>query len=324
MGIGRLWSYVCRDGPSGFGACSTAEQVTAGIDASNLTAIVTGATSGIGRETARVLALRGATVIIPTRNRESGLKVKDSILEQVPNAKLDVMEIDLGSLSSVRSFVTTFLDSNYPLNLLINNAAIMACPFQLSKDGIELQFATNHIGHFLLTNLLLDKMKATAKESGIEGRVVNVGSLSHRRTYSSGIRFDKINSPSGYAPYASYGQSKLANILHAKELGRRLQEEGMNVTANSLHPGVIPTNITRYIKPIGTFLSLLQVFLKDVQQGAATTCYVALHPKVKGVSGKYFSDCNESHPTPYGADADLAKKLWEFSEEMVKTKLGSQ
>ncbi|XP_049933041.1 short-chain dehydrogenase TIC 32, chloroplastic-like isoform X2 [Nymphaea colorata] len=141
-----LRNWVCKKGPSGFGACSTAEQVTEGIDAFNITAIVTGATSGIGMETARVLALRGATVIIPARSKESGEKVKEKIVEQVADAKIEVMELDLSSLASVRSFAAAFLSSNKPLNLLINNAGIFGCPFQLSEDGIELQFATNHIG----------------------------------------------------------------------------------------------------------------------------------------------------------------------------------
>ncbi|XP_031473615.1 short-chain dehydrogenase TIC 32, chloroplastic-like [Nymphaea colorata] len=320
----RLWSWVCRKGPSGFGACSTAEEVTEGIDASNITAIVTGATSGIGMETARVLALRGATVIIPARSKESGEKAKEKIVEEVADAKIEVMELDLGSLASVRSFAAAFLSSNRPLNLLINNAGIYGVPFQLSRDGIELQFATNHIGHFLLTNLLLEKMKATARESGIEGRIVIVASKVHSITYKSGIRFEKINNRLGYGPFYAYGESKLANILHAKELARRLQEEGAQVTVNSLHPGVIRTNIMRTTKYLAVGASMVSFFMKNAQQGAATTCYLALHPNTKGVSGKYFSDCNEDKPTAFGRDADLAKKLWEFSEKMISTKLPQQ
>ncbi|KAF3774454.1 Short-chain dehydrogenase [Nymphaea thermarum] len=316
-----LRSWVCRKGPSGFGACSTAEQVTEGIDAFNITAIVTGATSGIGMETARVLALRGATVIIPARSKESGEQAKEKIVEKVADAKIEVMELDLSSLASVRSFAAAFLSSNKPLNLLINNAGIFGCPFQLSEDGIELQFATNHIGkhvnvgHFLLTNLLLDKMKATTRESGIEGRIVIVASQTHSRAYKFGVQFEDINNPSRYGRFEAYGQSKLANILHAKELARRLQasrliDEGAKVTANSLHPGNIPTNIIRYyIKKLDQNFKCVKNF-----QGAATTCYLALHPNVKGVTGKYFSDCNEDQPTAFGSDTDLAKKLWEKGE----------
>ncbi|XP_049933024.1 short-chain dehydrogenase TIC 32, chloroplastic-like isoform X6 [Nymphaea colorata] len=321
----RLWSWVCRKKSSGFGACSTAEEVTEGIDASNITTIVTGATSGIGMETARVLALRGATVIIAARSKVRGEKAKVKIAEEVADAKIEVMELDLSSLASVRSFAAAFLSSNKPLHLLINNAGIFGYPFQLSADGIELQFASNHIGHFLLTNLLLEKMKATALESGIEGRIVIVSSAGHSMTYKSGIRFKNINNPSGHVRFKAYGQSKLANILHAKELARCLQEEGVKVTANSLHPGAIPTNIAQYyiknIAPLAPLIFILRPFLKTVQQGAATTCYLALHPNMEGVSGKYFSDCNEDQPSAYGRDADLAKGLWEFSEEMTSTKL---
>ncbi|XP_010930756.1 short-chain dehydrogenase TIC 32, chloroplastic-like [Elaeis guineensis] len=243
-----LWNWPWKAGsPSGFSSSSTAEEVTEGIDASHLTAIVTGATNGIGKETARVLALRGAKVIIPSRTMESGMKVKESLLEQNPDAKLQVMEMDLSSLSSVDAFARSFNSSNKHLNILINNAGIMACPFQLSRDGIELQFATNHLGHFLLTNLLLKKMKATAKETGIQGKIINVSSLAHRRSDGAWFDLDKINDKSRYKPVAAYSRSKLANILHANELSRRLQEEGSNVMANSLHPGMIITNIARYL-----------------------------------------------------------------------------
>uniref|UniRef100_A0A1D1XR86 Short-chain dehydrogenase TIC 32, chloroplastic n=1 Tax=Anthurium amnicola TaxID=1678845 RepID=A0A1D1XR86_9ARAE len=191
-----LSSWIWGPGPSGFGSSSTAEQVTDGIDASQLTAIVTGATSGIGKETARVLALRGAKVIIPARTLEAGAAVKQSLLDGQPDAKIDVMQMDLGSLSSVESFARSFNSSNQPLNLLINNAGIMGCPFQLSRDGVELHFATNHLGHFLLTNLLLDKMKATAKETGIQGRIVNVSSSDHQMSDASWLDLDTINDES--------------------------------------------------------------------------------------------------------------------------------
>ncbi|XP_049933025.1 short-chain dehydrogenase TIC 32, chloroplastic-like isoform X7 [Nymphaea colorata] len=320
-----LWSFFSRKGESGFGCRSSAEQVTDGIDASNITAVITGATSGIGMETARVLALRGATVIIAAISQELGEEAKEKIVEQVADAKIEVMELDLSSLASVRSFSAAFLSSNKPLNLLINNAGIFGCPFQLSEDGVELQFAINYIGHFLLTNLLMEKMKATAQKSGIEGRIVIVASAGHSRTYKSGIRFEKINDPSGYGRFEAYGQSKLAAILHARELARRLQAKGAKVTANSLHPGAIPTNIAQYyiknMAPLAPLIFISSPFLKTVQQGAATTCYLALHPNMEGVSGKYFSDCNEDQPSAYGRDADLAKGLWEFSEEMTSTKL---
>ncbi|XP_020079885.1 short-chain dehydrogenase TIC 32, chloroplastic-like [Ananas comosus] len=312
-----MWPFS-RKGPSGFSWYSTAEEVTEGIDGSGLTAIVTGASSGIGTETARVLAKRGVHVVMAVRNVTSGNNVKEEILKEIPSAKLDVMELDLTSKASVRKFASEFKSQNLPLNVLINNAGVMATPFSLSQDGIELQFATNHIGHFLLTNLLLENLKNTARESEVEGRIVNVSSEGHRFSYGEGIRFDKINDPSSYSSLGAYGQSKLANILHANELSRRFKEEGVEITANSLHPGSIITNLLRY----HSFLDFLhrtagKLVLKNAQQGAATTCYVALHSQVKGVTGKYFSDSNLYEPSAKAKDADLAKKLWDFSMDLI-------
>ncbi|PRQ60130.1 putative very-long-chain 3-oxoacyl-CoA reductase [Rosa chinensis] len=313
-----MW-FFRRKGPSGFSSSSTAEEVTQGIDATGLTAIVTGASSGIGTETTRVLALRGAHVIMGVRNMAAGKDVKDAIVKEIPTAKIDAMELDLSSLSSVRKFASDFKSAGRPLNILINNAGIMATPFLLSKDKIELQFATNHIGHFLLTNLLLDTMKKTARSSSKEGRIVNVSSEAHRFAYREGIRFDRINDPSGYSSWPAYGQSKLANILHAKELSKQIKEDGANITANALHPGAILTNLFRHNIFINGLVNVLgRVVLKNVQQGAATTCYVALHPQAKGVSGEYFSDSNISKPRPQAEDELLAKKLWDFSKDLTK------
>ncbi|GMP85421.1 hypothetical protein CsSME_00038580 [Camellia sinensis var. sinensis] len=221
MGIFSLVTGM--PGPSGFGSASTAEQVSDGIDATNLTAIVTGGASGIGLETARVLALRNAHVIIAARNMEAANEAKQLILKDNENARVDVLKLDLCSMKSIRAFANNFNALNLPLNILINNAGVMFCPYQLSEDGIEMQFATNHLGHFLLTNLLLDKMKDTARATGIEGRIVNLSSIAHLHTYEKGIQFDKINDQASYSDKKAYGQSKLANILHANELSRRLQ-----------------------------------------------------------------------------------------------------
>ncbi|CAI9092262.1 OLC1v1027456C2 [Oldenlandia corymbosa var. corymbosa] len=218
-----MWWFRSRKGPSGFSATSTAEEVTQGIDGSGLTAIITGATSGIGAETARVLALRGIHVVMGVRNMAAGKEVQESIRKQIPNAKVDALELDLSSIASVAAFASNFKGLGLPLNLLINNAGIMATPFVLSKDNIELQFATNHIGHFLLTNLMLETMKSTVRETGKEGRVVNVSSRRHKFSYPEGIRFEKINDKSGYNCLSAYGQSKLANVLHANELARHLK-----------------------------------------------------------------------------------------------------
>ncbi|KAE9621048.1 putative very-long-chain 3-oxoacyl-CoA reductase [Lupinus albus] len=217
------WMWFRRKGDSGFSASSTAEEVTHGIDATSLTAIVTGGTSGIGAETARVLALRGVHVVMGIRNMEAGREVKEAILRDNSIAKIDMMELDLSSMESVRKFAFQFNSCGLPLNILVNNAGIMATPFKLSIDSIELQFATNHIGHFLLTNLLLETMKRTAIEQRKEGRIINVSSRRHQLSYPEGIRFDKINDKSGYNSLSAYGQSKLGNVLHANELARRLK-----------------------------------------------------------------------------------------------------
>uniref|UniRef100_A0A7N0U5J9 Short-chain dehydrogenase/reductase n=2 Tax=Kalanchoe fedtschenkoi TaxID=63787 RepID=A0A7N0U5J9_KALFE len=310
-------------GASGFSANSTAEEVTDGIDATGLAAVVTGGASGIGAETARVLALRGAHVIIGDKNLAAGLQTRESILKQIPSAKVDVKELDLSSMVSVRNFAKQFISTGLPVNLLINNAGVMGVPYKLSVDNIELHFATNHVGHFLLTDLFLDTMKKTAQESKIQGRIVNVGSMAHFTTYPEGIRFDKINEEASYRPFSAYCVSKLASILHANELSRRLKDEGADVTANSLHPGFVytkivdhypfmETTIMRFVKMISAF------FIKDIHQGAATTCYAALHPQVRGVSGKYFSDCNLSEPWAQATDMDLAKKLWDFTSNLIK------
>ncbi|CAN0841241.1 Short-chain dehydrogenase TIC 32, chloroplastic [Linum grandiflorum] len=312
-----MWIFGWK-GASGFSGSSTAEQVTDGIDATGLTAIVTGASSGIGKETSRVLALRGAHVVMAVRNVDAGKSVKEEILKEIPTAKVDIMNLDLSSMASVKKFASEYVSSGLPLNLLINNAGIMMCPYMLSTDSIEMQFATNYIGHFLLTHLLLDTMKTTARDSNLEGRIVNLSSEAHRFPYKEGVRFDKINNEAEYNNMRAYGQSKLANILHANELTRRFKEEGVNITANSLHPGVIATNLLRHTGVFNTITNAFGKFvMKNVQQGAATTCYVALHPQVKGVSGEYFSDSNVAKGTPLAKDEELGRKLWDFSLDLI-------
>ncbi|KAL3834400.1 hypothetical protein ACJIZ3_009136 [Penstemon smallii] len=312
-----MWLFS-RKGASGFSASSTAEEVTQGVNGSGLTAIVTGASSGIGAETARVLALRGVHVIMAVRNLSLGHEVKESIIKQIPTAKVDSMELDLGSMESITNFVSNFNSSGLPLNLLVNNAGVMATPFMLSKDNIELQFAINHVGHFLLTNLMLETMKKTTRESSREGRIVNVSSRRHKFSYPEGIRFDKINDESEYNSLSAYGQSKLANVLHANELAKHLKEEKVEITANSVHPGAIATNLFRHHSFINGLVSVLgKHVMKNVQQGAATTCYVALHPDVKGMSGKYFADSNLAKTSLQANDNELAKRLWDFTLNLI-------
>ncbi|XP_063942434.1 short-chain dehydrogenase TIC 32, chloroplastic isoform X2 [Daucus carota subsp. sativus] len=316
-----MWIFGMK-GRSGFSANNTAEDVTKGIDGSGLTAIVTGSTNGIGLETARVLALRRVHVIMAVRNVDAGEKVKQHLLEKMANARIDVMALDLNSQAAIRRFVEEYISKSLPLNILINNAGINAPPFTLSEDGIEQQFAVNHLGPFLLTNLLLDIMKKTASESGIEGRIVNVGSAMHAYGYKEGIRFDKINDEASYNPSDAYGQSKLCTMLHIVELSRRLKEEGVNITANSLHPGIVATNSQKKQGPIGSKYSDLRASpIGVLNQGASTTCYVALNPKVAGISGEYFMGNNLKSlkgSTSLAKDPELAKKLWDFSLSLTR------
>ncbi|RLN22793.1 short-chain dehydrogenase TIC 32, chloroplastic-like [Panicum miliaceum] len=346
--MGILSLITGKAGASGFGSASTAEQVTDGVDASRLTVIITGGASGIGLETSRVFALRGAHVIIAARNTEAASEARKTIMENNPAARIDVLKLDLSSLKSVRDFADQFNSMKLPLNVLINNAGVMFCPFQLSKDGVEMQFATNHIGHFLLTNLLLDNMKATAKSTGIEGRIVILSSVAHTHTYPKGIDFDRINDEKRYNDKMAYGQSKLANLLHANELSRRLKdrilksnnlsimsltlltvhynevkgslEEGANITVNSIHPGLIMTNLMRHSYVLLKVIQVATFILwKNVHQGAATTCYVGLNPQLRGVTGKYFADCNVEKTSKHAKSDELAKQLWDFSEELIRS-----
>ncbi|XP_026437547.1 short-chain dehydrogenase TIC 32, chloroplastic-like [Papaver somniferum] len=317
-----MWFFSRKGSQSGFSAYNTAEEVTHGIDASGLTAIVTGSSNGIGAETARVLAMRGVQVVIAVRNTSAGMAVKETLVKETPSAKVYVLELDLSSMASVRKFVSEFKALSLPLNILINNAGAI-CPYKLSPDNIELQFATNCLGHFLLTDLLLETMKWTASRGNIEGKIINVSSEGYKLAYREGIRFDKLNDESWYNRFGAYGQSKLANILHANELSRRLKEDGMEITANSLHPGAIVTNLWHNSSTVSGWLTkafgstVEKLLVKNVKQGASTTCYAALHPNVKGVSGKYFVDNNISVPNAQATDTELAKKLWDFSMTLI-------
>ncbi|KAL5727352.1 NADP-retinol dehydrogenase [Ranunculus cassubicifolius] len=177
-----MW-FFNKKGPSGFSSSSTAEEVTEGIDGTGLTAIVTGASSGIGAETARVLSLRGVHVVMAVRNLVAGTNVKDAIIKENPTAKVDVMELDLSSTASVKKFTSEFNTNGLPLNILINNAGVAPAYYSLSQDKIEMQFATNYLGHFLLMNLLLGTMKNTAQQHKVEGRIVIVSSILHQTSY---------------------------------------------------------------------------------------------------------------------------------------------
>ncbi|PWA89981.1 Glucose/ribitol dehydrogenase [Artemisia annua] len=311
-------------GPSGFGSKTTAEQVTDHlVDLRSFTVIITGATSGIGAETARVLAKRGARLVIPARNLKVAEEIKARILQEFRDTEIIVMPLDLSSLKSVRRFVTQFEALDLPLNLLINNAGKFAYDHGISEDGVEMTFATNYLGHFLLTKLLLKKMISTAKTTGIQGRIVNVSSGIH--TWFSGDLIRSLSQitrdKSHYDATRAYAISKLANVLHTKELARRLQQMEANVTVNCVHPGIVRTGLTRDREGFITdfVFMITSKLLKTIPQAAATTCYVATHPELRNVNGKYFADCNEASNSEIGCNLKEAARLWSFSEIMVST-----
>ncbi|KAK8503829.1 hypothetical protein V6N13_021615 [Hibiscus sabdariffa] len=311
-------------GASGFGSKSTAEEVTETCsDLRSITAIITGATSGIGAETARVLAKRGARLVLPARNLKAAEEAKAKIVAEFPNSEIIVMALDLSSLGSVRKFGSDFESLNLPLNLLINNAGKFAHEHAISEDGIEMTFATNYLGHFLLTKLLLNKMIDTAKQTGVQGRIVNVSSSINGWFSGNMIRYlgQISRNKREYDGTRAYALSKLANVLHTKELARRLKEMGANVTINCVHPGIVKTRLTReregFITDLVFFVA--SKLLKTIPQAASTTCYVATHPRLENVSGKYFADCNEARASKLGSDPTEASRLWAASEIMVST-----
>ncbi|XP_057969074.1 short-chain dehydrogenase TIC 32 A, chloroplastic isoform X1 [Malania oleifera] len=308
-------------GASGYGSKSTAEGVTESSDLHSVTAIITGATSGIGAETARVLAKRGARLVLPARSLKAAEETKSRIVSECPDAEIVVMALDLSSLASVRSFVSEFESRDLPLNLLINNAGKFTHEHAISEDGIEMTFATNYLGHFLLTKPLLKRMIATARSTGVQGRIVNVSSGIHGWFAGDVIRsLDLLTSDrSQYDATRAYALSKLANILHTKELALRLKQMGANVTVNCVHPGIVRTRLTREREGIVTDLAFFfsSKLLKTIPQAAATTCYVATHQRVEDVSGKYFADCNEASTSKLGSSATEAARLWSASEIMV-------
>jgi len=295
---------------SGFGSSSTAAEVVAGKDLKNKTVLITGGNTGIGKETAIALASVGAEVYVAGRDEKRTLAAIEDIKKVSSNNNVHFLQCDLSSLESVRGCAAKFNAEGKPLNILINNAGIMAPPFTKTKDGFEIQFGTNHLGHFLLTQLLLDRLK-----EGAPARVVNVSSKAHTRGH---VDFDNLDYhvPDSYTPFDSYGRSKLCNILHANEFNRRYAES-CKITANSLHPGVIPTELGRNNTLSQIFYTLANIFLKSIEQGAATTCYVATSSNLEGVGGKYFADSNEATPIPEATNPEVAKKLWEVSEQLT-------
>ena len=282
---------------SEFGAESTAEEVTAGLDLSGKTAVVTGCNSGMGYETMRVLALRGAHVIGTARSVEKGQEAAASVTGRVTPVVLELTDFD-----SIVACGDQIQAMDVPIDMLILNAGILLGELQQVR-GMEMQFVVNHLGHFILGNRLMSRIVDAP-----EGRVVVVGSVTHTRAPEGGIQFDNLGGE-GWSD-RSYGHSKLANGLYSLELSKRLA--GTNATSNCVHPGLVRTNIMRNVR-FGA-----NRFPKSPEQGAATQCYVATHPALAGVTGQYFADCNPAEQGDYQTDEAMAARLWEVSEELTR------
>ena len=306
-----------------FGFTSTAAEVIAGVDLSGKRAIVTGASSGIGVETARALADAGAAVTLAVRNTDSGERVAAEIRDGTGNNAVTVGALDLSDLSSVGAFVAAWTG---PLDILVNNAGVMAIQeLTLSSSGHEMQFATNHLGHFALALGLHDSLAAAGS-----ARIVSVSSGGHLR---SPVVFDDIDYAfRDYDPFGAYGQSKTANVLFAVEATRRWASE--RIFVNALMPGGIATPLQRHL-PAHYAEQALEAFraagtdFKSVEQGAATSVLLAASPLLDGIGGRYFEDCNEAvvvnrrggpgrgGVAPYALDPANAERLWELSLNLV-------
>lgn len=301
-----LLDRLKRAGPSGFGYSSTAEEVCAGLDLAGKTILITGVNSGLGLESARVLGRHGAHLIGLARTRDKAVVALAAIAAQGTP-----IECDLSDPGSVRTAVQTVRALGRPLDVLLANAGIMALPTLKQMGGYEVQFFTNHIGHFILVTGLLDVLSQDA-------RVVVLSSAAHSFSPKAGIEFDNLSGEKGYSPWTAYGQSKLANLLFARTLAKRF--EGTARTANAVHPGVIATNLLRHMSPlyhlgVGAFG---WIAMKSIGQGAATECYVAVHPDARGVNGQYWKDCNISRSSTLGRDDALAERLWRESERIAR------
>jgi NAD(P)-dependent dehydrogenase (short-subunit alcohol dehydrogenase family) len=309
----------------GFGFESTAEQVIAGVDLTGRRAVVTGGASGIGLETARVLAGAGAEVTIGVRDLAAGECAAEAIVEST-GAKVVVAPLDLADLTSVRAFVAEW---SGPLHILVANAGVMACPLTRTPQGWELQFATNHVGHFALTTGLHPALAAAGK-----ARVVVVSSLGHQL---GAVDFDDLHFfARPYDPFVAYGQSKTANVLFAVEADRRWASDGIRV--NALMPGSIPTALQRHVDP--AVLDRMRAARgpsyrqKTIAQGAATQVLLATSPLVEGIGGEYFEDCAVAGPpvpgtgspipgfvggvADYAKDPAIAGRLWRLSEGLTQ------
>jgi NAD(P)-dependent dehydrogenase (short-subunit alcohol dehydrogenase family) len=274
------------------------------------TVLVTGANTGIGFETAAELAKMGARVVITARDDAKGQAAVDAIKARTPDADVDSMHLDLSDLSDVRAFAAAFSAKHPKLDVLVNNAGLILDERALTKDGHEMTFQVNHLGPFLLTNLLLDNLKAAAPS-----RIVNVASTAHRGTK---LDFDDLGSEKEYRSMRVYGKSKLCNILFTRELARRL--EGTGVTAHSLHPGTVRTGFGKDGDTGGWFsigLKIGGIFFKSPAQGARTSVHVASSPEIEGINGEYWANRKISKPSAAAQDDDAARRLWDRSSELV-------
>ncbi|MDR6624568.1 SDR family NAD(P)-dependent oxidoreductase [Caulobacter segnis] len=311
---------------SPFGAKSTAREVVAGHDLSGKVAIVTGAATGIGVETARALADAGAEVIIAARKPELGEEIANQINEEVGMKRVSFGMLDLSSLEAIRHFAHRWGDRR--LNLLINNAGVMACPLSRTVDGLEMQIGTNHFGHFLLSVLLAPNLVDGAAHSGHRSRLVSLSSIGHRR---SPVNFEDPNYLTRpYDKWEAYGQAKTANSLFAVGFDRRFKDMGVN--ANAVMPGGIMTPLQRHL-PIEEQQALGWIDengkpregFKTTEQGAATSVWAAVGDELEGIGGLYLEDCNQAVPwskeapwvgvMPHALDPEAAERLWALSVE---------
>ncbi|KAG0600113.1 hypothetical protein M758_11G008300 [Ceratodon purpureus] len=289
--------------------------------------IITGGNTGIGKATATELARLGMSVTIACRNLEKGEQAVADIIRASNSSSVRVMELDLASFASIRQFAAEYLDSGLPLNSLVNNAGVMACPLQYTVDGYEYQLGVNHLGHFLLTALLLDKL-VTCASPGAQSRVVVLASAAER---IGNIDFADLNYKTRkYNEWQAYGQSKLANCLFSHELARRCKSLNIPVTSNCMHPGVVDTELARYILPQSMSKNLPSIpglrpvvtkllGLKTPEEGASTAVYLANAYEMEGKTGGYYESSRKVNPSARAVNSKLSYSLWAVSEDLTGT-----